>query len=51
MRGVCSADLARTALPADNAAAIWPVKIASGKFHGDIHVNIPTGDPFGVRAA
>jgi hypothetical protein len=32
--GVCSAGLAMTALPAASAAAIWPVKIASGKFHG-----------------
>ena len=32
--GVCSAGLATTALPAASAAAIWPVKIASGKFHG-----------------
>jgi hypothetical protein len=32
--GVCSAGLASTALPAISAAAIWPVKMASGKFHG-----------------
>ena len=33
--GVCSAGLASTALPAASAAATCPVKIASGKFHGD----------------
>ena len=32
--GVCSAGLASTGLPAASAAATWPVKIASGKFHG-----------------
>jgi hypothetical protein len=32
--GVCSAGLASTALPAASAAAIWPVKMASGKFQG-----------------
>ena len=34
--GVCSAGLATTALPAASAAATWPVKIASGKFHGEM---------------
>jgi hypothetical protein len=38
---VCSAGLATTALPAASAAATWPVKIASGKFHGDMHANTP----------
>ena len=33
--GVCSAGLASTGLPAASAAATWPVKMASGKFHGD----------------
>ena len=32
--GVSSAGLASTGLPATSAAATWPVKIASGKFHG-----------------
>ena len=32
--GVCSAGLASTALPAARAAAIWPEKMASGKFQG-----------------
>ena len=32
--GVCSAGFANTAQPADRAPAIWPVNIASGKFHG-----------------
>jgi len=39
--GVCSAGLASTGLPAASAAAIWPVKIASGKFHGDMQANGP----------
>ena len=34
IRGVCGAGLAITALPAARAAAIWPVKMAKGKFHG-----------------
>ena len=32
--GVCSAGLATTLLPATSAAAIWPMKMASGKFQG-----------------
>jgi hypothetical protein len=39
--GVCSAGLASTALPVTSAAATWPVKIASGKFHGLMHRNTP----------
>ena len=39
--GVCSAGFATTALPAASAAATWPVKIASGKFHGQMHANTP----------
>ena len=39
--GVCSAGLATTALPAASAAATWPVKIASGKFHGLMQTNTP----------
>ena len=41
MSGVCSAGLAITALPAASAAATWPVKIASGKFHGLMQTNTP----------
>ena len=41
--GVVSAGLASTALPAARAAAIWPVKIASGKFHGEMQVKMPRG--------
>ena len=37
--GVCSAGLASTGLPAASAAATWPVKIASGKFHGLMHTH------------
>ena len=40
-RGVCSAGLAMTVLPAASAAATWPVKIASGKFHGLMQANTP----------
>ena len=39
--GVCSAGLASTGLPAASAAATWPVKIASGKFHGEMQANGP----------
>ena len=39
--GVCSAGLAMTALPAASAAATWPVKIASGKFHGLMQAKTP----------
>ena len=42
MSGVSSAGLARTALPATSAAAIWPVKIASGKFQGLMQVTTPS---------
>jgi hypothetical protein len=41
--GVASAGLASTALPAASAAAIWPVKMASGKFHGLMQVKTPRG--------
>ena len=41
MSGVCSAGLATTALPAASAPAIWPVKIASGKFHGLMQTKTP----------
>ncbi len=41
MIGVCSAGLASTGLPAASAAAIWPVKMASGKFHGAMAANGP----------
>src|SRR5471030_2575751 len=40
--GVCSAGLASTTLPAASAAATWPVKIASGKFHGLMQVTGPS---------
>jgi hypothetical protein len=53
--GVCSAGFASTALPAASAAAIWPVKIASGKFHGLMQAKTPragwaVGDAGGVVA-
>ncbi len=41
MSGVCSAGLATTVLPATSAAAIWPMKIARGKFHGEIATKTP----------
>jgi hypothetical protein len=44
MSGVCSAGLASTALPAASAAAIWPVKIASGKFQGLMQTKTPRAD-------
>jgi hypothetical protein len=39
--GACSAGLAMTALPAASAAATWPVKIASGKFQGEMQTMMP----------
>jgi hypothetical protein len=33
--------LASTALPVASAAATWPVKIASGKFHGLMQTQAP----------
>ena len=41
--GVSSAGLASTGLPAASAAATWPVKIASGKFHGLMQTTGPSG--------
>ncbi len=41
MSGVCSAGFATTALPAARAAAIWPVKMASGKFQGLMQAKVP----------
>ena len=43
MSGVSSAGLAITELPAASAAAIWPVKIASGKFQGLMQTTRPSG--------
>ena len=45
IRLVCSAGLAITLLPAAIAARIWPLKIANGKFHGDIQTIIPRAIP------
>ena len=41
MVGVCGAGAATTALPAARAAVAWPVKMASGKFHGEMQANTP----------
>ena len=41
IRLVCSAGLAITVLPAASAALTWPMKIASGKFHGLMPTNTP----------
>ena len=49
--GVCSAGLARTAFPAPRQAATWPVKIASGKFQGEIATMTPLPRPVAVSAA
>ena len=51
MSGVCSAGFDRTALPAARAALICPVKMASGKFQGEMQVKVPTGSPSGALAA
>ena len=47
--GVSSAGLASTGLPATSAAAIWPVKIASGKFHGLMQTMGPSGLCVGAK--
>ena len=39
--GVCSAGFAITELPVTSAAAICPVKIASGKFQGEMQTIAP----------
>ena len=41
MSEVLSAGFAMTALPAESAAAICPVKIAKGKFQGLIQTKTP----------
>ena len=41
IRLVCAAGLASTQLPATSAAATWPRKIASGKFHGLMQAKMP----------
>ena len=43
MTGDCSAGFITTALPATSAAAVMPVRIASGKFHGAITAQTPRG--------
>ena len=53
MSGVSSAGLASTGLPATKAAATWPVKMASGKFHGLMQTTGPSAvwrGPIVVRA-
>jgi len=49
--GVVSAGFANTPFPAASAAAICPVKIASGKFHGEIQVTTPAGRSVGTSMA
>ena len=49
--GVCSAGLAITALPAPRQAATCPVKIASGKFQGEMQTITPRGAPVAASAA
>ena len=43
---VVSAGFASTPLPTDKAAAICPVKMASGKFQGEMQVKIPLAEEF-----
>ena len=45
IREVCSAGLAITAFPAARLAATCPVKIAKGKFQGEIQRTFPRGAP------
>jgi hypothetical protein len=51
MSGVCGAGLARTALPMTRAAAIWPVKMARGKFQGEMQAQRPWPASGWVRSA
>ncbi len=39
--GVCSAGFASTVFPVARAAATWPVKIANGKFQGEMQAKTP----------
>ena len=41
MIGVCSDGFDITEFPVTRAAAIWPAKMASGKFHGLMHTKVP----------
>ena len=49
--GVSSAGLARTALPDASAAATCPVKIANGKFQGEMQATAPSGGASGIASA
>ena len=49
--GVCSAGFATTALPAPRQAATCPVKIASGKFQGEMQTMTPRALPSAASAA
>ena len=40
---MCSDGLTITLFPHTSAAEIWPIRIATGKFHGLIHKNLPFG--------
>ena len=50
MSGVCSAGFAITALPAASAPKIWPEKIASGKFQGEMQAMAPRGGALAIAA-
>ena len=41
--GLCSAGLSTTVLPNASAGAIFQVSSISGKFHGEMHADTPTG--------
>ena len=43
MPGVCSAGFTTAVLPVTSAAAVMPVQIASGKFHGLMTAATPRG--------
>ena len=43
MTGDCSAGFMTTVLPVTSAAAVMPVRIASGKFHGAMTTATPRG--------
>ena len=51
MIGVGSAGFAITPLPADRAAEICPVKIARGKFQGEMQLMMPRSGHSSKRTA
>ena len=49
--GVCSAGFASTLLPETSAAATWPIKMASGKFHGLMQTKTPRPEQWSLLSS